>query len=1737
MVTIRRNEKLNGLEVAFDKKPSEAVLTYLKDNRFRWSKPSKVWYKTYSQSLEKQIRDYFKDATVESAETPAPDTGRIRRRISMDEYLKAKRGPRKDVIIGEIEAGKMEYATYKYFDGMDDSNRYNTVTNESFKPAEEAMRTYNNGNTVNFIIEDLKDAIGRAHYIYSAHVAKNDELGYYIVFDDYYIRYKDEKPKSVPVSISEEEEAKRFDEKERAIFGYHFNFKYPNKEGSELMDQLIDTYNFEIVKPEKDQSTNVLKFNFGEVKYLIFDNSGEFKMDNITQKKYMAGQTDFKEDKGNLKTIKQLASEIYEIVQADLNEYLSGTAAQSANKEPEKPYELQPGDKVRVNETYLGVTIDTEGEVVETHILDNEWVAKVFLGKNQSGQKLERNIPFGYLEKISKSSTGITIGHVFKSPTYWFYVYDIDENYDPSQIKLMQIWAYGFDKDLGRFGLVNKDYRANEAWHKSVKQSTIKELKAFISGLKWYIENTYQEMYGGKELTEKQKRKLLEDSNDEIMMWIYSEIQTREIETKVFEKGDEQKHEPADEERKLYGYKFNFHKGDKEAYELMKALGAYGIKKMSTKPDFINGIEFDYSGNRFLLFDNSGEFKIDNLTTGDYMGVIYFRDDNDALKTIGVLALEIYQAINEDLEDVKKPEAPKEPVPGPDAVEIAKAKAQALIMILKLKNKNKEIPGSPQVIPEAKREIQAPESLMSEFPSYKSEQDFKDTYGVYADSLAEKYNEMVSDIKTSDINQAYTRLTGKEIRRPEYNQFANDFLNELARTGFKLKKPIELESGKLSVYARPIKPINKSGIQSLAYFVATKDSDSGKSRPALTGVFIDNGKMVACDAYQLVIIPGDPNDPNNGKVIDPGTGKPINSAYPNYKSVIPEYTDKTSPITIDSLIEIANSAVISFKNIEDPTPVMILDFDEMDMAVNPIFLLNILQVLKSTGSKIITFEFSEPSRPLLIRPDNDAFALLMPIEIGDRLVVTERVPIKFLKKLTKETIVIPAPKIPESQQSIEPVRSATAYPTFDEFKAKRPKEVKVQVVSHTGKPESVTYTYKYYKYADRFGWYNRSGSKHISDLEAYDQYIFNMKSPPEGPSFADKVKQAAESVGATVTYSEGGIIGKEENSKNTIKKYFWTVNIHYTDSTDERYYGYNEDSARKTFDDIDDDDNNSKYQSADVLLERREDTLLFTGELGDGETLDDYPVEDDYYLKKYYDRIETGNDPEIIDQKEIVSYEETSRSLTDIIMDWLYYDYDRDKFASYSNIILGEDKEGDEKLMQIRVKDHSENPTNKGTFSSADYYLSIVIANRNQTATKFHSSTELYFEGDDETEDVKQQIFDYIQDIIDSSDIIKLNEKILKAGHTLSISNEKYAEGGMIQSGRTLFDSIDSTKMKFEEGGRIPVSKEWMGFYQKLKATNKRNIRTFSESMGVMNQYNEPIIRYLLKKNVPLIVISHEELRNKIMFKLNPPPESAIFYAVLMRLPGSSKEIVNIFLSVMPNSMIGLGGWAISLGISLKEAMETTFVHECIHAYLMKESIYDSNTFLKRLDLMRSEMDDYVRANDDQFSRIQKTANRIISDPKSDVSEIITYSFTWTKIHDMLAKVPLKSGKTVWQELLNTVAEWDKNGILIIYASKYGDVPPLTLVMAQAKYKVYQSKLEPIMLGEGGLIHGPSHENGGVDFIVKQTGQPVELEGLEAVIKKKVVLSKRKYNFNGKKATPKQILNKLNTDGGGNPIE
>jgi hypothetical protein len=67
----------------------------------------------------------------------------------------------------------------------------------------------------------------------------------------------------------------------------------------------------------------------------------------------------------------------------------------------------------------------------------------------------------------------------------------------------------------------------------------------------------------------------------------------------------------------------------------------------------------------------------------------------------------------------------------------------------------------------------------------------------------------------------------------------------------------------------------------------------------------------------------------------------------------------------------------------------------------------------------------------------------------------------------------------------------------------------------------------------------------------------------------------------------------------------------------------------------------------------------------------------------------------------------------------------------------------------------------------------------------------------------------------------------------------------------------------------------------------------------------------------------------------------------------------------------------------------------------------------------------------------------------------------------------------------------------------------------------------------GGFLIGRLHKDGGIKAINKGTGQPLEMQSNEIVITAPAVADTTKHNFNGQMMTNREILSKINSDGGG----
>jgi len=344
-------------------------------------------------------------------------------------------------------------------------------------------------------------------------------------------------------------------------------------------------------------------------------------------------------------------------------------------------------------------------------------------------------------------------------------------------------------------------------------------------------------------------------------------------------------------------------------------------------------------------------------------------------------------------------------------------------------------------------------------------------------------------------------------------------------------------------------------------------------------------------------------------------------------------------------------------------------------------------------------------------------------------------------------------------------------------------------------------------------------------------------------------------------------------SDNIFELPFYVVRVDYAIDTDYKYEGTDYEKALKEYNSINVRDNESKHEEPTVTLEKKINEYKFIGELDLEleETIEEtYPVELYYKDKDVYQSHEEGEPIEYLSKK-LRASEASANDLDYEVRQYLNKVYNREHNASYDQIVIGYDKEDPndndarEITMQIRVKDHSENPANKQR-STADHFLSIVIANKNETRQRFHSSTELYFDGDDTIDYVKDEVFNYIQDIIEyDSKIVSLPEYMIEAGHELTM-----ADGGEVKNinrsnkivEKLIQKSHDELNQELNRGGKgtIQAALSFLRASNETVEGNGNGKQSKNEQTKELNMTQDKIDELVDKytENVKQIIIKEE---------------------------------------------------------------------------------------------------------------------------------------------------------------------------------------------------------------------------------------------------------------------------------------
>jgi hypothetical protein len=395
---ITRNQQHNGLNVSFDRKPDANVLGFLKGLGFKWNPFEKVWYKSYSEALEKQVRAHFEGAQVEP-DTYKPEIENAKRqKLNLELLISTKKSPRKDVILSEIKAGKMEYAVHKSFDAMTDSSNYHKVTNDSFEPAEDAK----------YLIDNLSRAIGQSHWVYSARANHDDELGYYIDFSDYYIRYKGEKGAGRPKATID---GKNISEGDVLKMKDSPSYYYISKvfEGSISTKPYLEGYNVWSYGFTNENGRFGVKKDI-PIDYFSGDVYGKDKLDSLLY--FMASlnwhiRDTYQNFSGGIEFSESQKMKILEMDKTPIGKEVHRII--TSQQEPEKPKEQETkfhaGDMVEATEDYLVILKGKQGVVISSFVnSDLIEMVKINFGYNQTGQKIVNTLPDFVLKKVDQGA-------------------------------------------------------------------------------------------------------------------------------------------------------------------------------------------------------------------------------------------------------------------------------------------------------------------------------------------------------------------------------------------------------------------------------------------------------------------------------------------------------------------------------------------------------------------------------------------------------------------------------------------------------------------------------------------------------------------------------------------------------------------------------------------------------------------------------------------------------------------------------------------------------------------------------------------------------------------------------------------------------------------------------------------------------------------------------------------------------------------------------------------------------------------------------------------------------------------------------------------------------------------------------------------------------------------------------------------------------------------------------------
>lgn len=192
-------------------------------------------------------------------------------------------------------------------------------------------------------------------------------------------------------------------------------------------------------------------------------------------------------------------------------------------------------------------------------------------------------------------------------------------------------------------------------------------------------------------------------------------------------------------------------------------------------------------------------------------------------------------------------------------------------------------------------------------------------------------------------------------------------------------------------------------------------------RPALQSIHYDANRKekVATNAHILVLIKDD--SITKTKNIIPSTGKEVTEVqYPDYTRIIPmdnAYKIHLTESQVDALMDKLNGIVRAKRFLmmnEDHLLIGKIEYKDIEMYLNPVFLLMVLAALKQYGATAIDLEFSSPNRALMVLDSrkNGNKGLVMPVMYKQDFIAVD-----ILDKVTmsaqpaSKPVAVPVPSV------------------------------------------------------------------------------------------------------------------------------------------------------------------------------------------------------------------------------------------------------------------------------------------------------------------------------------------------------------------------------------------------------------------------------------------------------------------------------------------------------------------------------------------------------------------------------------------------------------------------------------------------------------------------------------------------------------------------------------------------------